>query len=387
MERVFDKLILLIISAFLATSLPFTALCIVAALATISITALFDVDSVPKALRIGLLIAYCAVSLLSVEFIVYLPLIAYDCFRSNRLTTNLGIDLKTTLRFIWGIPLIFGLARISPLRIIVIAVLGILACLRAWQSNVLIDTLAEYRRRRDELSAAQQSLEAKNRNLEEIQTLELRLATMAERSRIAREIHDNVGHLLTRSVLQVEALQITRASDEQLTEQLKSVKVTLQEAYESVRQSVHGLHEEAFDLHLQLLSLVHETEGVESADKPDASWEQRGRTSPLKIELDYELQTDSPAQAISYSILAIVREALSNTMKHSDATSVKISLIEFPGFYQLIVHDNGSAEPSQATLSSGGMGLSSMEERTRALGGVFNTSWDRGFKVFASIPK
>ena len=385
MERALDKLVLLVLTAFTATLLPFSVTTIMGALLAISVVALFDVDSVPGIARAVLVFAYLVAGLFVREFLIFLPVVSYDCFRLDSLLSQPDGELKVLYRIIWVVPLAFGLLSLPPTIIVLLALLCVLACLRAWQSERIAATLLSYRLRRDELSALSQALELKNHDLEERQTLELSLATLAERSRIAREIHDNVGHLLTRSVLQVEALQVQHDADQQLTEQLVGITDTLREAYSSVRQSVHSLHEEAFDLHLQLQVLAKETEQLWQ-NQPELQADLLG--SALSVQLTYELTTDPPPQSFSYTVLAIVREALANTMKHSNATTVQISLMEFPGFYQLIVHDNGSLEPSEQSLhNTRGIGLVNMQERTRSLGGVLNTSWDHGFKVFASFPK
>jgi signal transduction histidine kinase len=66
---------------------------------------------------------------------------------------------------------------------------------------------------------------------------------------------------------------------------------------------------------------------------------------------------------------------------------VKVDLSEFPGFYQLVVRDNGSVPPPTDTAGGGGLGLASMAERVRDLSGVLRTRWDQGFLIFVSIPK
>jgi len=169
-------------------------------------------------------------------------------------------------------------------------------------------------------------------------------------------------------------------SDNNLSRELARVADNLREAYQSVRQSVHGLHDEAFDLDTQLMTLAQETE--QSVNDTERS------TRHIKVNLNYELNDEQPSQVISYSLLAIVKESLANCIKHSNADEVKIQLTEFPGFYQLIVKDNGSIPPKPYALTNtSGIGLAGMEERTRSLGGAFNTSYAQGFRVFASIPK
>lgn len=72
----------------------------------------------------------------------------------------------------------------------------------------------------------------------------MRLATLNERNRIAREIHDNVGHLLSRSLLQVGALQVVNR-DETVRQGLDTMRDTLSGAMDSIRRSVHDLHDES----------------------------------------------------------------------------------------------------------------------------------------------
>ena len=119
--------------------------------------------------------------------------------------------------------------------------------LRQWRDAVQEDRLA---------------LAERTRDLAERQDLEVSCAVLAERARIAREIHDNVGHLLTRSVLQMEALAVTHEDDPALAKELAAVGATLHEALGTVRASVHDLHDEAFDPQTTLAELIGEFPGV-----------------------------------------------------------------------------------------------------------------------------
>ncbi|HCX63580.1 MAG TPA: hypothetical protein DHN33_00015 [Eubacteriaceae bacterium] len=73
---------------------------------------------------------------------------------------------------------------------------------------------------------------------------EIRAAMLKERNRIAREIHDNVGHLLSSALLQVGALQAIASEQKELT----SLKQTLDRAMDNIRESVHNLHDESVNL-------------------------------------------------------------------------------------------------------------------------------------------
>ena len=88
---------------------------------------------------------------------------------------------------------------------------------------------------------------------------------------------------------------------------------------------------------------------------------------------------------IKYTCLAICREALNNVMRHSNADKVLITAREHPGFYQLVIADNGTRKTSMS--ASSGMGLSSMQERIQVLNGVLRIQTDAGFRIFITIPK
>jgi len=358
MERIVDKLIVLMLCALSLATVPFSNAVLVAFLLAISTGALFDTQLFPQRFRLLLPLFFLLVTLFVPQFVLCIPLAAYDLFR-----------LRTIfLRYIWLVPLAASMRSVDLTAVVAALAIAIIACLLSYRSSRFEFSLTRFKVNRDELYGLSHQLETRYRDLQERQDLEVRVATLGERGRIAREIHDNVGHLLTRSVLQIEALQVVHRHNEQLTDDLAKVADTLGEAFDSIRQSVHGLHDEAFDLHTQLSAISQEQTAFE-------------------VQLDFKAE-DLP-QNVAYSFLAIVREALSNVSRHSDATAVRISVMEFPGLFQLTIKDNGNRFPatSSSHKDSQGIGLQTMEERARSLGGVFRTSYDRGFKVFASVPK
>jgi signal transduction histidine kinase len=214
-------------------------------------------------------------------------------------------------------------------------------------------------------------LHAWNTQLAERQDLEVRLATADERSRIAREIHDNAGHLLTRSLLQAQALTVSRPD---VAEQLEPLTASLAGAMDTIRQSTHGLRDQSVDLEAALAAL--------------------GAGTRLGVMVDYQASELPPA--VGRAFTAIAREAVANTLRHSDARTVRIAVTERPSVYQLTVHDDGSAPPARGPrfagagvsgLDGAGMGLATIEERARALGGVAKAGFDQGFRVFVSVPR
>ena len=215
-------------------------------------------------------------------------------------------------------------------------------------------------------------------DLDEERAQATRMAHLSERTRIARDIHDNVGHLLTRAIMQVQAGRVVAQSKgDQSTEQiLDDVGKTLNEAMTTIRRSVHDLEDEGTDFASQM---------------EDASSEaSMGR---LKVDLNNGIET-APAP-VCRCLATIVREALTNTIRHSSAKSAQVVLRDLPAFWQMVVQDDGGSQQSQPDGThpkepelQRGMGLADMEARARALGGTANSGPNRqGWKVFISLPK
>ncbi|MGL5694542.1 MAG: sensor histidine kinase [Peptostreptococcaceae bacterium] len=205
--------------------------------------------------------------------------------------------------------------------------------------------------------------EKKNRALLDKQDYEINLATLSERNRIARDIHDNVGHLLSRCLLQIGALLVIN-KDNVVCESLELIKDTLSEAMDSIRSSVHDLHEDAIDLQVEIQKLVNNFKFC-------------------FINFDYDIQS-SPHKKLNYGFITITKEALSNIIRHSNANEVSILLREHPALYQLVVKDNGSNINYNI---ENGIGIKNISDRVYSLGGSINISTDNGFRIFISIPK
>ena len=238
--------------------------------------------------------AYLIAALAAPALAAFVPLLAYAA-----VAQNLG-----PLRFLWPAALLGAAVSGSGALAAAALLLGALACLAARRATKVQTERASLRQWRD---AVQEDRLA----LAEREDLEVSCAVLAERARIAREIHDNVGHLLTRSVLQMEALAVTHEDDPALAEELAAVGATLHEALGTVRASVHDLHDEAFDPQTTLAELIGEFPGVAGA-------------------LSFE--AESLPRPVALAVVAIVREALANARTHGRATSVAVSLLEFPGF-------------------------------------------------------
>lgn len=301
----------------------------------------------------GFIVAYSVLACFVPQFIAFLPLIAFDMlFGKYRYLHLIGI-----------IPLV--LAFRSPMWHTAFETVALLpaSLLISYQSWRQMSLRAKYNELLDEAREMSLHMRKQNRELIEKQDFELSNATLNERNRIAREIHDNVGHLLSSAILQSGAM-MTINKDENMANSLKTLKDTLNQAMDSIRASVHQLHDESMDLEAQILKITSQFTFCE-------------------LKYDYQISSN-PDRKIKYAFLTVIREALTNIMRHSNATQASIVLREHPAMYQLIIRDNGSNIQYRADE---GLGLKNMIDRVEALNGNINILTQHGFEIFISIPK
>ena len=223
---------------------------------------------------------------------------------------------------------------------------------------------AELRRTQDDSKEHDLLLTEKNRTLLEKQDYEIYTATLRERNRIAREIHDNVGHLLSRSILLVGAAK-TVNRDAALSPALDSLDDSLNLAMDSIRTSVHDLRDEAVNLEEAVRMLIKDF-------------------SFCPVDFSFHCSHTVPKE-VKYSFISITKEALANIIRHSGATKVSIRLTEHPALYQLCIADNGAS--SHAPAAGAGMGLSNMRERIAKLNGQIHFHTENGFQIWITVPK
>lgn len=222
---------------------------------------------------------------------------------------------------------------------------------------------AHFRKTRDDSTELNLLLKEKNQNLLDKQDYEIYTATLRERNRIAREIHDNVGHMLSRSILMVGALKAASPKNP-MAESLTILDETLKKAMDNIRTSVHDLHDDSVNLQESLEKLIHNFQFC-------------------SIDFNYDMGYEIP-RSIKYCFIAITKEALSNISRHSNASSVHVTAREHPGFYQLLIEDNGT---NIQIRTDRGIGLINMKDRASSLNGSIQITQDKGFRIFVTIPK
>lgn len=361
MSRIIDKCILIpacIFFLFPSTERIRPVIAVLIASLASSLTFYFN----GRKIKTFILFIFTTICFFLPELIFFLPVMIYDCILE-----------KIYAGFVLLLPLIFHLSEESsvflPNMLFLLLMLSIIAGLLALKTFRLTRLEHELIRLRDTSTELNIVLREKNKDLMEKQDYEVYLATLHERNRIAREIHDHVGHMLSRSILQLGAL-ITIHKEEPLNEQLCQVNETLNRAMTNIRESVHDLHDESIDLR----QAITEATGV-LRDKYD-------------VTIDFDM-TPAVPRNVKYCIISVVKEAVSNIIKHSNADRILFILREHPGFYQLAIEDNGSNLPpsSEKLMEKNGIGLNNMRERTEALNGILRISIDKGFKIIMTIPR
>jgi signal transduction histidine kinase len=302
--------------------------------------------------RLAAALVYFAAAFYYPDFVFFLPVICCDIYFSRYGPAALAAV----------VPLVAGFTVLPLLDSIFICLFAGLSLLMRRRTVMLDKLRSEYVALRDSTKEFSLQLEHKNKELMEKQDYEIHLATLGERNRIARDIHDSVGHLLSNSILQTGALLATCA-DDGLREKLATLNKTLMTGMETVRSSIHDLYEESVDLYAEIKTLC---DGFDFC--------------PVTLEYDMD---SSPDKKIKYALLSVVKEALSNIIRHSDASLVTVAMREHPALFQLIIRDNGSKKAAAGE----GLGLKNIEQRIGSLGGLSNIGYDNGFTVFVTIPK
>lgn len=284
--------------------------------------------------------------------------------------TKIIYSILTAIPFLLTVGYLVGIGADSLL--IQLALILILAGFTI-MSILLFNKMTFYQhdlhRTRDDSIELEEMLKSKNKALLMEQDQQVHLATFAERNRIAREIHDNVGHLLSRGILLLGAI-VTVNKDENIAPQLKMLSDTLDESMEKMRSSVHDLHDDSIDLKKNIDEILGELKNF---------------TVNTELDLDEALPTE-----VKLSIIGILKESVTNILKHSNGDSVAVILHQNNSFCTISITDNGTLTPEQKTRIStegyDGIGLTNIKNRASSLGGEAYFYLNDGFTVFARLP-
>lgn len=201
-------------------------------------------------------------------------------------------------------------------------------------------------------------------------------AAVEERQRLARELHDSVTQSLYSLTLLAEASRRTAQNGEvqKVIDNIGRLGETAQQALKEMRLLVY-----------ELRPLALETTGLADAlqHRLDAVEKRAGVEAHLRVDLEVELPVN-----MENSLYRVAQEVLNNSLKHSEATTVLVTLCYLDGVVEMEIQDNGKGFDYEAARIQGGMGLGNVHERTEALGGkaTIVSSPGKGTQVQVRVP-
>lgn len=211
-----------------------------------------------------------------------------------------------------------------------------------------------------------------NRQLREYATQAEELATLKERNRLAREIHDGLGHYLTAINMQIQAGRAVVERDRELAFQaLEKAQTLAQEGLAEVRRSVGSLRASPLDQRS-----LPEAVGV-LVDEC--------RAAGIATEYAVQGQVRALSPQVELTLYRVAQEGMTNMRKHAQASSAEVALgYRDDGWVHLIVRDSGIG----AEDPSGGYGLVGIRERVQLLGGQvqIETAPGEGFALQVQVP-
>ncbi len=224
---------------------------------------------------------------------------------------------------------------------------------------------------RAEVERLNAELAGANRKLSEyaVQVQELSIAN--ERNRLAREIHDSLGHYLTIINVQLEAAsQVFTQDPRKAVAGIRKAQALAQEGLTDVRRSVAGMRSGPIDNQ----TLPKAIEGLVA------------ELHASGVMTHYHVEGNLPGLSpqVELTLYRAAQEALNNIRKHAHASRADVALIATPGCLRLAISDNGVG----SQRSGSGFGLLGVRERVKLLGGTFvaQSASNGGFEFVVEVP-
>lgn len=185
---------------------------------------------------------------------------------------------------------------------------------------------------------------------------------LKERDRIARSLHDSIGHTISSSIVQLEMIALIN-QDRSINGSLKTLKETLLGGMDEIRSYLYNLRDSSLDLEKELNKIAE-------------------NVKQIKVDILYNIE--APSYSIKEEILSISKEVISNTLKHSDAENISIGLFENEEYYILELKDDGKKEP---LLIIEGIGFNNFSKIAKKNRGSFNYYYKDGFNIHLVLKK
>ena len=230
----------------------------------------------------------------------------------------------------------------------------------------ILSAITERHRIEEELRMTSQA----NRELNSYLALSEKIAEDRERKRIAREIHDTLGHALTGISAGIDAVKVLVDIDtNRAKEQLNNVSVVVRDGIRDVRGSLNKMRPGALEnntLKEALIKIIREYEAI----------------SNLEIHLRYEWDNIDLDIAKEDIVFRVIQESITNSVRHGHAKTIWIELLEEES-YVMTIRDDGVGFDELHY----GYGLKQMQERLMIIGGSVRFENRDGFYTHIEIPK
>ncbi|MDB5073447.1 MAG: sensor histidine kinase [Candidatus Eremiobacteraeota bacterium] len=189
-----------------------------------------------------------------------------------------------------------------------------------------------------------------------------RLAKIAERERIARDLHDVLGHTLSLIALKSQlASKLADREPQRAAAEIRDVEQIARTSLDELRAAVAGYRAAGITN-----ELAHAREVLASAG----------------LRVDCEAEEDVRLAPAHESVLALaIREAVTNVVRHARASAVRLRLADAGGTCRFEIQDDGVGGSAAE-----GMGLSGMRERVESHGGSLERTTDRGTRLIVTLP-
>jgi PAS domain S-box-containing protein len=196
-----------------------------------------------------------------------------------------------------------------------------------------------------------------------------------ERTRIARELHDDIGQRLALMAVELEQLRQDFPSVPEFPSRIGELQKQATEIATDIQTLSHELH----SAKLEYLGIAAAMRGF---------CREFGEQAKVKVEFKSHDLPKSMSPDISLCLFRVLQEALHNSVKHSGVRNVEVGLWATPEEIHLSIRDSGAGFDSKATKESRGLGLTSMEERLKLLKGTLSVESQpkRGTTVHARVP-
>lgn len=216
-----------------------------------------------------------------------------------------------------------------------------------------------------------ESIQEKNKALEQYSQRIEELTIMEERNRVAQDLHDTIGHTFTSIIMSLDALPfIIKANQEEAVNSIQEINNLARNGLDDVRKSIHQIS--PIENHWPLSQYFHQVISE--------------FTKHTGIKVDYEMKGSEKeiGERIKYTFIRCLQEGLTNAVRHGQATQILVTITYDEEVVLLQINDNGIGTDSLKL----GFGLQGMKDRISSLNGsiIIKSELTIGTELSCSIP-